>query len=390
MGVLLILVDAFSYDYLKPRYTPFLVEMAKDGVAKPLRPMFAYRGIEATIFSGEWPTTHNIWTEFRLRTKRATRLSGRLLSRGLGFLDNARRERVSKLARLSVTMMSNLCIARQIPNLIPGRFLLYFEPSMRKPIWHSKSVNVGTIFDWLRSRRGRFVCMERIPPLQDDAATARRFERVILREKPSFAWVKLNSLDTAGHTYGPNVSLLREDLAQIDMLVQELVGWGQKAGLHDVIVMSDHGMSFVKKWHNLRSLLDELQEDMLFFLDSTMARFWYRNKSQKDRVVDVLKSLPYGRILTSQDMVTLKVPTDTRYGETIFVLDTGHVLYPDFWTWQKAKGMHGYAYQNSIRAYPFLLANHEMTSCACSENKNFFEFTDIMTWVTRKLESDAA
>lgn len=230
--------------------------------------------------------------------------------------------------------------------------------------------------------------MERIPPLQDDLATVGRFERLILRRKPSFAWIKLNSLDTAGHTYGPNVSLLREDLAQIDALVQGLVGWGQKAGLGNVIVMSDHGMSFVKKWHNLRPLLDKLQEDVLFFLDSTMARFWFQNQSQKEKVADVLKSLSYGKILTSQEMAALKAPTDPRYGEIVFALDEGHVLCPDFWNGRKkVKGMHGYAYPKSTSAIPFLLSNDTMTSFAPSKKEKFFEFSDIMPWLVRGLES---
>lgn len=388
MGVLLVLLDAFSNDYLNSEHTPFLVEMAKNGVARPLAPMFAFRGIEATIFTGEWPLVHNVWTEFRLRTKSVNRLSARLLSAGLSLLDNINHEYVSKLARLGVTMISNRCITRLTPSLLPGRFLLYFEPSMRKQIWHPKSLDVNTVFDWLRSRRRGFVCLERIPPLRDDFATARLFERSILRHKPDFAWVKLNFLDNAGHTYGPDISRLKESLSEMDALVEELVECGQKAGLNNVIVMSDHGMSFVKEFQDPEPLLGQLHEDVIFFLDSTMARFWFENQSQKDEVVDMLNPLPYGEIITSQKMAALKAPKDPRYGETIFALDEGHVFCPDFWNWRKkVRGMHGYAYPKSTSAVPFLLSNEGMTSFAPHNDEDFFQFTDITPWVIRALES---
>jgi predicted AlkP superfamily pyrophosphatase or phosphodiesterase len=273
--------------------------------------------------------------------------------------------------------------------MIPGRFLLYFEPTMKKPIWHSRSVNANTIFDWLRSRKRRFICVERIPPFQDDFAAVRRFEQLSSRLKPSFAWVKLNLLDTAGHIYGPDISLLQRNLKQIDSLVQELVEWGQKVGLSDVLLMSDHGMSFVEQWHDPNSFLNKIQ-DALFFVDSTMVRFWFRKESQVDKVVNVIESLPYGKILTSEEMTKLKAPIDANYGEIVFALDEGHVFHPDFWSdGKKVKGMHGYAYPKSTSAYPFLLSNHEMASFASSDNKNFFEFTDIMPWVIRKLENEA-
>jgi predicted AlkP superfamily pyrophosphatase or phosphodiesterase len=391
MGVLLILIDAFSYQYLNQEYTPFLSQMADDGALKPLAPMFAFRGIEATIFTGEWPPVHNVWTEFKLRTKHVHRVSSRLLSKGLGFLDKIGHERLSKFSRLGITMMSNLSIARLTPSMIPGKFLLVFEPSMRKQVWHPKSLRVPTVFDWLRSRGERFVCMERIPPLLDDFGTVKRFERLILRQKPSFAWVKLNALDTAGHVNGPNVSLLREDLIQIDALTKELVESGHKAGLHHVVVMSDHGMSFVKEWHDPQPLLDQLGADGIFFLDSTMARFWFQSQSQKEKSVDGLSSLPYGRILTSKEMAELKVPTDPTYGELIFALNEGHVFLPDFWNCRKkVKGMHGYAFPKSKSAVSFLLSNEVMAPFAPSKNKNVLEFSDIFPWIMRGLESDAS
>jgi len=233
--------------------------------------------------------------------------------------------------------------------------------------------------------------MEPFPHLRDDFTTVERFKRLILKRNPSFAWVKLNSLDKAGHTYGPNVSLLQEDLVKTDVLVEELAKFAKKAGLQHVMIMSDHGMSFVRKWHNIMPLLDQLCGDVLFFVDSTMVRFWFQNESQKDKVVDMLKSLSYGRILTAQDMIALKASMDPRYGEIVFALDEGHVFYPDFWNGRKrVKGMHGYAFPESTFATPFLVCNHEMATFLPVKCEDSLEFTNIMPWVLRAMESRAA
>ena len=222
MGVFLILLDAFSYKYINPRSTPFLFEILKAGNLRGLEPLFAFMGIEATIFSGEWPFTHNVWTEFKLKTKNLDRSSDKLLSAGIGFLDNLKNENVSKLARLLFIMTSNVSLTRLTPNMIPPGLLPCFEPSMKKSIMHPAALNVSTIFDWLRFKKKKFICIKPAAPLKNDLATVEQAKRVILHKKPTFAWVKLNSLDKAGHTYGPNLSMLREDLARTDALVEDL------------------------------------------------------------------------------------------------------------------------------------------------------------------------
>ncbi|MGI8832749.1 MAG: alkaline phosphatase family protein [Nitrososphaeraceae archaeon] len=56
----MVCIDAFSRAYISKEYTPFLSGLASRGVATSLSPLFAFRGIETTMFTGVWPEVHGI------------------------------------------------------------------------------------------------------------------------------------------------------------------------------------------------------------------------------------------------------------------------------------------------------------------------------------------
>ena len=43
------------------------LSLASRGISTSLIPLFAFRGIETTMFTGVWPEVHGIWTENCLR-----------------------------------------------------------------------------------------------------------------------------------------------------------------------------------------------------------------------------------------------------------------------------------------------------------------------------------
>lgn len=64
--VLAILVDAFRYDFLSDKYTPFLYSMSRRGFYVPLRPILGFSdAIRATVFTGTYPNVHNYWIMYR-------------------------------------------------------------------------------------------------------------------------------------------------------------------------------------------------------------------------------------------------------------------------------------------------------------------------------------
>src|SRR3954454_17040837 len=65
MPIALILIDAFAATYVSPATLPALYALSAGGTAQSLENIYAYRGIEATLFSGRFPSEHGVWGEFR-------------------------------------------------------------------------------------------------------------------------------------------------------------------------------------------------------------------------------------------------------------------------------------------------------------------------------------
>src|SRR3989337_4056955 len=60
------MLEGFASSYLSKENTPFLHSISTDGILSTLEPLFAFRGIEATLFTGLYPNQHDVWTEFCL------------------------------------------------------------------------------------------------------------------------------------------------------------------------------------------------------------------------------------------------------------------------------------------------------------------------------------
>ena len=159
----------------------------------------------------------------------------------------------------------------------------------------------------------------------------------------------------------------KSTLREIDNYLEQVIRILQKRfGDLDIMIMADHGMSKVDSYfdmlQDLRALNLDMYKDYVLFLDSTMARFWFFKDRARLEIEDYLMKLRYGWVLSDQQYKDLHIPLDRRYGECIFVMDEGKMIYPDFWSGsRKAKGMHGYALPQSNEAIPILILNKEIS-----------------------------
>lgn len=87
-----------------------------------------------------------------------------------------------------------------------------------------------------------------------------------------------------------------------------------------------------------------LGDDYLYFLDSTMARFWFNHPRAEKAVRSALADAVPGRFLDQSDTEEYGISLDNRkLGDTVFWLDGGACFFPDFWHRRRPKmGMHGY------------------------------------------------
>ncbi len=156
---------------------------------------------------------------------------------------------------------------------------------------------------------------------------------------------RLDALMHAHGTRAPEVATALEDLDGFIAHCLEVAH--RRYGEVRALVFGDHGMADVLEVHDIMTSLEALglrvPRDLLWFVDSTMARFWFFDPAARDKVESVLEDLDFGRILDAEEMERLGIRfSDDRYGEMVFLLREGHILVPSFTAREPVAAMHGY------------------------------------------------
>ncbi len=152
--MLIILIDAFPKTYLSEEFTPFIYNLSKHGINTQIEPLFAFKGIETTIFTGEWPNVHNIWTEFCFQSNPSQKKNTMLLTNTIQAIDLFPFGD-SKKAKLRFVVEKLLFKkSHKTPNLIPAKATNFFEASQFKEITEPGAVGkIQTIFDVFSKKR---------------------------------------------------------------------------------------------------------------------------------------------------------------------------------------------------------------------------------------------
>jgi predicted nucleotidyltransferase len=143
---------------------------------------------------------------------------------------------------------------------------------------------------------------------------------------------------------------LQQGVAATDRHCRRLI-----AGLRDrysqvnVILFGDHGMVNVTRALDLTPVLEAtgltFGTDYAYFLDSTMARFWFFHAAAKSRLERALREVEGGRLLEAEDLERFGLARcDYRNGERFFLADPGVLILPNFFqpSGSPIPGMHGY------------------------------------------------
>lgn len=388
--VVLILIDSLGYDLLKGNNTAFLQSFAKEGLLGRMNPLFAYRGIEATIFSGVWPSIHGVWTEYWINSDGSPFrwISPPLLDL-LKPLDLISAPMFRYFWRSSISNLSQIMSNRSFfpgCQLIPVDELRFVDSPMKKYIFEEGSLgSTPTIFDFLRRKNFRFSYFS--PPVanSDDEV----FQKAIQSEAGSldFCYIKFGRLDTLAHRLGPESKEVKQELKRIDQMVHFLIkNFSQKYNETYFCIISDHGMKKVIHYIDLEQRLKDLdiipRKDFFYFLDSTMVRFWFRKRDIEKKISKALFDLE-GHILSKLEKKKLHIDfPHTKYGELVWILPEGHVIFPDFWNTSPPKGMHGYATPQDSSLDPILILHGpDISSLDLGDNR--IRFIDIMPTILK-------
>ncbi|MEZ4653585.1 MAG: alkaline phosphatase family protein [Candidatus Eisenbacteria bacterium] len=260
---------------------------------------------------------------------------------------------------------------------VPLPWLRYFDLCQRKNVYAPQAFSEmpglpdvlqqhaipHRIFDWTISEEEAFAGLA--AEIRDGNS------RVLFFYRPD--------LDGLMHTVGPRDRRVKEKLDDYSRRIGEMIDTARARHREvEVYVFGDHGMAEVEHTHDvwaaLRGLPFAVPGDYLYFLDSTMARFWFRHDEARRSVRRVLAELPYGRILETRELEDLNAFFPQQdYGEMIFLVEEGHLLVPSFMGLTPVRGMHGY-HPLAAASYTTLVTNQELAHYP----RNLFELHDVL------------
>lgn len=349
--VLCLLVDALRPDYVER--TRYLRQLAAGGATGLLREGFGFvpraayfGGLDAERYGFTNMYCHDpTASPFSLARALSGVSAGARIERALGLrqlIESAARERLPAFARAYASSID-----------IPLRFLGAFDVVEKYAPW-DRSISYRSLFHLLEDHgHPWYECAwprtTGFPDPSDDGIVRQALSD--LHPEHRFAFVHLQELDAVGHLHGPQSSALQAALDRTDRRCERLVETLRaRFGQLEVVLFGDHGMVNVIRTLDIAEVLDRtglrFGADYSYFLDSTMARFWFHHASARRTIEAALTNLTGGRLLHRNDLQQYGIAQcDPRNGELIYLADPGVLIFPNFFQSEgdPIKGMHGYA-----------------------------------------------
>ncbi len=381
--VLFVLLDAFRGDYINAVDTPFLHEKSKCGTFAPRLKTASGFTQRTAIYTGTKGDQTGMFTMFTFAKEyspfhflagdaRATALEDstywwdRLPDlKGMWRMKSffamlfkshidAQRRRKRKDFREWISAESK----KYADNAPLAHIPMWMLPEIgvsedNRPIFEPGAFEQESIFDVFKENGVDYrYLMYPIVNCQDDAVF-----NAFLAEQESPAKVLLGQFsdsDMLVHHCGPKSPERRKVTGEIDRKLRELDShYGPDTKW---VIIGDHGMADVTEEINVPAVLHDLEmkhrvkmgKDYLLFLDSTLARFLWKNEAGK-KFLEEVKTLPAllgkGVFIDEKLAKEHSIPIhDRRYGDLIWRANVGVLIFPDYFHDLRThnKGMHGY------------------------------------------------
>lgn len=318
-----------------------------------IKPLLAFRGIEATLYTGQPIEKHGIWLDYMLSEKSPFRWVQRVP--GLKTVDRLMPYSYSKYFRFFIHMCSKKRCSRPVfpkTSRIPFYLLNFFDYSVKKPPTAPYAYGpFPTLFDLLRKHNLTFEYIS-TPFITRFSTTDNKvmkyFYKKASTKKRDLYFIKFFDVDKASHTYGPGSDENKKEVDETIRRINEIRDYfdDENVALR-TLVFSDHGFLPVRHSLDLFSEIQKLDikagKDFIYFLDSTIARFWFMDNKSRKTIEDLMSTFPEAVELTDQLKTLYGLHgLKRRYGEQIYVAKQGYIFAPDFLRYDKPRGMHGY------------------------------------------------
>lgn len=307
-------LDGFRWDYPQLYNTPFIDYMASQGVESGLIPSFPSKTFpnHYTLATGLYPDHHGIV--------------------GNDFYDSVTKESFSLSSKAAKT---------------DSRFY------GGEPVWITaqKQGLHTTVFYWpgsdvkvKGSYPDKFFKYDELPRLD----YSQRIDSIIHElEKPASSRPELimayfDQPDASGHLYGPHNKHTRKMVAIIDSLMQNLYNRIQQlpvAADVNLIILSDHGMAWVAKEHQIR-VMPYLKKEWIRKISGNVPANIYTAEGCADSVYTALSHIDHIKVWKKADIPAyLHYGSSPRVGDVVATPDVGYYIIEDT---IDAGGTHGY------------------------------------------------
>ncbi len=336
-----VLMDALGWEWIKDH--PFLKEIAP--YRRPLDSVLGFSTAAIpSILTGRFPEEHGRLSLFHRANGHSPFSKLRLIcAMPPAMVEN-------RYARFAVKT-----IARRI-NHLSGYFQLYGVPLSYLPkldVCEKRNIyepggipDSSSIFDLLESNGTSYktYCYHDGP----DEQLLASIEADVRARAAKFYFLYLAELDYFLHLHADDRAAAAQMLEKYSTALARLHKIALDTfGAVDIHVFGDHGMAPTLATVDIQATLAALpikaSADYLCLLDSTMARFWFFSARARELVTKAFKEVDGGRWLDSDDLIKLhSYFPDGKYGERIFLTESGTVIAPSHMGARAMAGMHGF------------------------------------------------
>ncbi len=331
-----------------------------------------------TILSGEYPNKHNHFSFFYYDPINSPFKIFRFLKYffGMGLRPSCilNRGRVRRyVSKLFAKLMGYTGYFQLYQ--VPYDKLCYFNYCEKEDIFASKGLSpLRNLRDVLEESDLRFLISDWRKP---ESYNLDELEQALLDNKIDFAFVYTAQLDSFLHDSILDENAVSSRLRFYEDRLKSLFTLLKKRGiLTKFTVISDHGMTPLKSTVDLMKIVSELElefaKDYVAIYDSTMARFWYLVPKAKRIIQSRLsKSDCKGSFITEEEKEFYGINFENnKFGEDIFLMETGIQIAPSDLGQKPLNGMHGFTPEDKD-SYACLLST-QTPSFAPVEVKDYF------------------
>lgn len=363
----IVILDAFRWDYISETHTPFLYSLKDQNLyIKKLVPSpgFCER---SEIFTGLKPFESGNFLAYGL--KEDINLNKKNLFFKLIFLLESfinkwfyieftlsgKKINTQKLIRF----FFNYCFKKYSisSQLIPFDFIPFFELTEDKySISSISEYPFNTFFNYLHSNKIKFSTKAftglNLPSNLSDVDRMKLLEKIVADKSILYSFLYISEIDFLGHELGPKQLLKSKHLKKFDYKIKLLYKSIKRIDNDcKFILIGDHGMQEVNHIFDVESAIKSYIKrhnlsrgsDVVWFIDSNYFRIWFfRNKKFHKKCFQTeVNFKKYGSYLESKILAKFNCKS-IKYGDLLWYANDESLIYPNFFNSKKLKGMHGY------------------------------------------------